>query len=892
MRRPRLKFAAGPSLGRWRGGVERDATDDGALISAEDRRRIASGGRVTVALIGLSVLIVALFTGLVVLSVSEVFRAMTPAVRQDLAWKALRGAVELSHTGEYGLLVADAKLVRDAANDHLASSDVAGLVAQGVDGEDVLCEGEAVPVLRRVFSLPPGQVHELDGVIAAWTEAQIEGAPVGRVALGMSTARIRAGEELEGRILVMALVSGLCAVLLSLGFVARYIWPVLRVTQAAFARLEQKTEEALAAARLKAQFLANMSHEIRTPMNAVVGLSKLMLGMPLNPKLRRYAELIDASSRALLGIINDVLDFSKIEAGKYRIERSSCELALILQEVAELLAERAHSKGIDLVYRVAPEVPRMVTADGDRIRQVLLNLVGNAVKFTERGEVYVELSVDDTRAGVAQLRFRVEDSGIGVPDELKEHVFDAFSQADGSLVRKHGGTGLGLTISRQLVLLMDGAIGLTSQLGEGSTFWFTLPAAVEDATPAIHSRPSSIGRSALVVSANSRAATALDEHCRAWGMRTRVVAHTEAALGALGEEGAAFDLVLYAESQQAERGEAFVKAVRPRLKRAKVVLLALHRDGATRSELDHEIAAQLTHPVRMSELYETLSNVLVGRTVRPDAPVPEHKRPSFGHARVLVVDDNAVNQFVAVEQLQRFGCQIDQAYNGKDALDAVLAHSYDLVLMDCQMPIMDGYTATRLIREREGSAKHTVIVALTAHALDGDRAQVLAAGMDDYLTKPVRPQTLQRTLERWIGTGASGPRSDEASGVGPRPVSAQAESAAQFDADDELAESSTALLTLFMEQIPMQLERLDGALAMAEPDDVRKHAHKLKGSLLAVGARRLARIAETLQHLGDDALPEGERLFAQLLAAYPTYEERVRAELRGRARAARQASDG
>jgi signal transduction histidine kinase/CheY-like chemotaxis protein/HPt (histidine-containing phosphotransfer) domain-containing protein len=871
--------------------VERDTTDNDVLISAEDRRRIASGGRVTVALIGLSVLIVALFTGLVVLSVSEVFRAMTPAVRQDLAWKAVRGAVELSHTSEFGLLVADPTMVRQAAADYLASSDVAGLVAQRADGADVLCEGEAVPVLRRVFSLAPGQVHELDGVLAAWNRAEIEGGDVGRVALGMSTARIRAGEVLEGRILAMALVSGLLAVLLSLGFVALYIWPVLRVTHAAFTRLEQKTQEALEAARLKAQFLANMSHEIRTPMNAVVGLSKLMLGMRLNPKLRRYAELIDASSRALLGIINDVLDFSKIEAGKYRIERSSCEISLIVQEVAELLAERAHEKGIDLVYRVAPEVPRRVTADGDRIRQVLLNLVGNAVKFTERGEVYVELGVEHTLAGVVRLRFRVEDSGIGVPDEQKAHIFDAFSQADGSLVRKHGGTGLGLTISRQLVLLMDGEIGLTSQLGQGSTFWFTLPAAVEDATPASHAQPASIGRSALLVATNARAATVLDEHCRAWGIRTRVVAHTAGALTVLGEQGAAFDLVLFAESQQGERGEAFVKAVRPRLKRAKLVLLGLHRADAARSELDHEIAAQLTHPVRMSELYETLSNVLVGRTVRPDAPVPEHKRSSFGHARVLVVDDNAVNQFVAVEQLQRFGCQIDQAYNGKDAVDAVLSQSYDLVLMDCQMPVMDGYTATRLIREREGSAKHTVIVALTAHALDGDRAQVLAAGMDDYLTKPMRPQTLQRTLERWIGTGTA-QRGDEASGVGPRPLSVSGASVPALDTDDELAESSTALLTLFMEQIPMQLERLDGALAMAEPDDVRKHAHKLKGSLLAVGARGLARIAETLQHLADDALPEGERLFAALMAAYPTYEERVRAELRSRARAARQANDG
>jgi signal transduction histidine kinase/DNA-binding response OmpR family regulator len=831
-----------------------------ALVSPHERARITSGLRMSVALVAMVALIVAGLTGLIIYLVSSVFDSLTPAITQDLEWKARRGAVELSRTAELGILVSDPEVVREAASDYLRSPEVLNVIALSADGQVVFEYGQAPEQVLAAMSRAANEVHRVGDRLIAWAPAMIEGAEVGRVAVAMSTSRLRAGDALRGQLSLTAFAGGGVAMLLALGFVALYIWPVLRLTQQAFVRLEHTTEQALEAARLKAQFLANMSHEIRTPMNAVVGLSKLMLGMTLSDKLRRYAEMIDASSRALLSIINDILDFSKLEAGKYKIVPSPCEAATLVQDVAELLSGKADEKRIDLVYRIAPNVPREVEVDGDRVRQVLTNLVGNAIKFTERGEVYISVEAQPLDAEHIELKVRVQDTGPGIAEELRARIFEAFSQGDGTLVRKHGGTGLGLAISKEMVRLMGGTLGVESELGKGSVFWFALPVRVLDASSAVRGQATSLGKRALLCCENVNARAALTEHFAAWGMEVvhaASLAEVEAAL-----HGPALDVVIVAESQTGEAGRQALAALRSLPARPPVILLAQARGKSSQPD----VTAQLAQPVRMSALYETVAGVLEPGRVRPANNQLRSQARSYRGQRVLVVDDNQMNQFVAAEQLALFGCDIDQAFDGQQAVEAILRGDYALVFMDCQMPVMDGYTATRLVRERE-QGKHTVIVALTAHALEGERDRVIAAGMDDYLTKPLRPQALQKALERWLeGTAVS-------------------ELPAPEHQPDGLSDSSSALLQLFLEQVPMQLEQLDAAVALGERDEARALAHKLKGSLLTVGADALATIAQAIQHAverGEHERAEAE--LAQLVQGVIELDKRVRGELARRAR--------
>ncbi|HEY6876480.1 MAG TPA: ATP-binding protein, partial [Polyangiales bacterium] len=593
----------------------------GALISESERARITSSVRMTFALIAMVALIVAGLTGLIFYLVSSVFDSLTPAVARDLEWKVRRGAVELSKTAELGILVGDEVTVRNAARDYLNSPDVVNVVVTGATGNVVFAHGDDVPHVLGVLQRPSGQVYAFDGRLVAWAPATIEGGEVGRVAVAMSTARLEAGDALRRQISWTAIAGSVFAMLLALGFVSLYIWPVLRLTQAAFVRLEHTTEQALEAARLKAQFLANMSHEIRTPMNAVVGLSKLMLGMQLNTKLRRYAEMIEASSRALLSIINDILDFSKLEAGKYQIIAAPTELAQVVQEVAELLAERAHEKGLDLVYRIAPEVPRVVEVDGDRVRQVLMNLVGNAIKFTERGEVYILVEAKALADERVELKISVQDTGPGVPPDLQAQIFEAFSQGDGSLVRKHGGTGLGLTISKEMVRLMGGGMGLESQQGKGSTFWFWLPGRVLDPVSAVRGQAASLGARALITCPNEHARTTITEHVVAWGMEAQAAAtatQTQEVLRGAAQANQQFDVVIIAETQSGGSGSETVQAVRGlERERMPIVLLTYTRPELEPANTQDEVTAQLTQPVRMSDLYNTLASVLKPGSVRP-----------------------------------------------------------------------------------------------------------------------------------------------------------------------------------------------------------------------------------------------------------------------------------
>jgi signal transduction histidine kinase/CheY-like chemotaxis protein/HPt (histidine-containing phosphotransfer) domain-containing protein len=618
----------------------------------------------------------------------------------------------------------------------------------------------------------------------------------------------------------------------------------------AMARLSQAMEAALEASRLKSEFLANMSHEIRTPMNGVIGMIRLILKMPLDSKMRRYAETVDASASALMTIINDVLDFSKMEAGKYTLQSAPFDPSVVLQEVAELLSGRAYDKQLEIVCRRAPEVPQIVTGDPDRYRQILNNLVGNAIKFSEDGEVFVELTVDGESDGSYVLRTVVQDNGIGIGKEDQDALFDAFSQVDGSMVRRHGGTGLGLAISKRLVEMMGGEIGVVSERGVGSTFWFTitLPASDAPARPSFDALPT--GRRALVVEASRRWCRIIKEHLLAWGLECDVFQDGRPALQHIAARGAehGYDVAVVGAQLRDISIEQFVQGLRTNphagTKELPLIVLTQLGAGATLTEVEHEVAAQIAKPLRLSELYDCIVGAFVGANV----PVPKpraHERVKRNYGKcVLVVDDNDVNQFVATEQLEEAGFETDVANNGKEALEKVRAKQYSAVLMDCQMPVMDGYAATAAIRQLGGERGRLPIIALTAHAMAGERDKVLAAGMDDYLSKPLRARDLERMLERYIpADDVAGEAQDDAAGR----ASLSLVPAAPSQELDSTIKRSTKLVELFISRVPDNLSELDGALAAEDSKRVREQAHKLKGSCLAIGAEVMADQAQALQ---------------------------------------------
>ncbi|CAA7622186.1 putative Histidine kinase [Magnetospirillum sp. LM-5] len=626
----------------------------------------------------------------------------------------------------------------------------------------------------------------------------------------------------------------------------------------AYHRLTEATTAAEAANQSKSEFLANMSHEIRTPMNAIIGMTYLVARTDLTPKQRSYLDKIGIAAHSLLGIINDILDVSKIEAGKLELEHAPFSLDETLRNLGDIVAAKLEQRDIEVIFAVAPTTPHYLIGDQLRLGQVLTNLLTNAVKFTEAGEIVVSVAPEQMDDRHATVRFDVKDTGIGMTTDQMADLFQPFSQADSSITRKYGGTGLGLAISRQLVELMGGRIGVESTPGHGSTFSFTVPLGIADDAPLIHPlRDGMAGKRVLVVDDSESAREALAAMLESNGMAVTTATSGNEALTVLAQGAEPFDLVLMDWRMPGMDGIEASRLIKEaqNLSHVPAVLMvtAFGRELVLGETERRCLDGFLVKPVSEQMLMDTIAEILNGDGEPRKEPGASRPGLPQCEGKVLLVEDNALNRILAVELLNDMGFTVEVAVNGKEGVERALAEPFDLVLMDIQMPEMDGLTATRLIRADE-RLKDLPIIAMTAHAMSGDREKSLEAGMNDHLTKPIDPAKLSATLGRWVKVNSARVVTP------PKSIDDLPTHLPPFDMQAALARTNGKAKLLRTMIIGFHAEYADAIAGLRQMivegrlDEAERLAHSMKSVAWALGAEELADAARVFEH----ALRDGQ----------------------------------